>query len=61
MRLLAARLAPNSGAVHFHLGITRKRLGKRAEAIASLRRAAELSPDLAREEKISDLLREMGG
>jgi tetratricopeptide (TPR) repeat protein len=57
----AVELAPKNAAILFHLGSAQSKLGKKAAAVASLRRAAELSPDLARAERIPDLLKELGG
>jgi tetratricopeptide (TPR) repeat protein len=56
----AVELSPSNALIHFHLGMTYARLGKKAAASASLRRAADLSPDLARSERIADFLKELG-
>jgi Flp pilus assembly protein TadD len=37
------------------------RLGRKAEAVSALRRAAQLDPKLGQTEKIDDLIKQLGG
>jgi tetratricopeptide (TPR) repeat protein len=57
----AVEKAPNNGVLRYHLGMTYARLGRKADAVSTLRRAAQLDPKLAQTEKIEDLIRELGG
>ena len=41
--------------------MTYAKLGKRTDAVSSLRRAAQIDPKLAQAEKIADLIKELGG
>jgi hypothetical protein len=41
--------------------MTYARLGKRQDAVSTLRRAAQLDPKLGQSEKIDDLIRQLGG
>jgi cytochrome c-type biogenesis protein CcmH/NrfG len=36
-------------------------LGRKADAVSALRRAAQLDPKLAQSEKIDDLIKQLGG
>ncbi len=42
-------------------GMTYAKLGKKTDAVSSLRRAAQIDPKLAQSEKIADLIKELGG
>ncbi len=53
--------APDNGLIRYHLGLVYMRLGKKGEAVSSLRRAAQLDPRLAEKERISDLILEIDG
>ena len=59
--LKATERAPNNGAIQFHLGMTYAKLGKRNDAVSTLRRAAQLDPKLAQSERIQSLVKELGG
>ena len=52
---------PNNAQVQYHLGMTFAKLGKRNDAVSSLRRAAQLDPKLGQAAKIADLIKELGG
>jgi cytochrome c-type biogenesis protein CcmH/NrfG len=41
--------------------MTYARLGRKADAVSALRRAAQLDPKLAQSEKIEDLIKQLGG
>jgi cytochrome c-type biogenesis protein CcmH/NrfG len=41
--------------------MTYARLGRKADAVSALRRAAQLDPRLSRTEKIEDLIKQLGG
>ena len=41
--------------------MTYSRLGKKTDAVSSLRRAAQLDPKLAQAERIDQLIKELGG
>ena len=41
---LAADKAPNNATMRYHLGMTYARLGRKADAVSALRRAAQLDP-----------------
>jgi cytochrome c-type biogenesis protein CcmH/NrfG len=45
----------------FHLGMTYAKLGRKGDAVAALRKAAQLDPKLAQTERIDSLVRELGG
>jgi len=57
----AVEKAPNNGTVRYHLGLTYARLGRNADAVSALRRAAQLDPKLAQSEKIDELIKQLGG
>jgi len=57
----AVEKAPNNGTIRYHLGMTYARLGRKADAVSALRRAAQLDPKLAQTEKIDDLIKQLGG
>ena len=57
----AEQQAPSNGQIKYHLGLTYAKLGKKGDAVSSLRRAAQIDPKLAQSEKISDLIKELGG
>lgn len=61
MLLKAVERSPNTGAIQFHLGMTYARLGRRNDAVSTLRRAAQLDAKLAESERIETLVRELGG
>ena len=52
--------APANGTVRFHLGLAYMSLGRTADAVSTLRRAAQLDPKLARSEKIDDFIKQLG-
>jgi cellulose synthase operon protein C len=58
---LALEQAPNNAQLQYHLGRTYTKLGKKDDAVASLRRAAQLDPKLAQSQRIADLIKELGG
>ncbi len=41
--------------------MTYARLGRKADAVSALRRAAQLDPKLAQSEKIDELIKQLGG
>jgi hypothetical protein len=41
--------------------MTYAKLGKKNDAVSSLRRASQIDPKLAQSEKIADLIKELGG
>jgi cytochrome c-type biogenesis protein CcmH/NrfG len=53
--------APNNGTMRYHVGMTYARLGRNADAVSALRRAAQLDPKLAQTEKIDELIKQLGG
>ncbi|HKZ05031.1 MAG TPA: tetratricopeptide repeat protein [Methylomirabilota bacterium] len=57
----ALERSPNNAHVQYHLGRTYTKLGKKSDAVSSLRRAAQLDPKLAQSERIADLIKELGG
>jgi tetratricopeptide (TPR) repeat protein len=57
----AAERAPNNATLQYHIGMTYYRLGKKSDAVSYLRRAAQLDPKLAQTERISDVVKELGG
>jgi tetratricopeptide (TPR) repeat protein len=57
----ALEQSPNNAHVQYHLGRTYTKLGKKSDAVSSLRRAAQLDPKLAQSERIADLIKELGG
>jgi tetratricopeptide (TPR) repeat protein len=57
----AADKAPANGAIRYHLGMAYAGLGRKADAVSALRRAAQLDPKLAQSEKIDDLIKQLGG
>jgi len=57
----ASEHAPNNGQIQYHLGMTYAKLGKKSDAVSTLRRAAQLDPKLSQAEKIPDLIKELGG
>ena len=57
----AAERAPKSAQIQYHLGMTYAKLGKKDDAVSSLRRAAQLDPKLAQAEKIADVIKGLGG
>ena len=58
---IAVEKAPNNGTIRYHLGMAYARLGRKAEAVSALRRAAQLDPKLGQTEKIDDLIKQLGG
>ena len=58
---LAAEKAPNNATIRYHLGMAYASLGRKADAVSALRRAAQLDPKLAQSEKIDDLIKQLGG
>ena len=50
-----------NGTIQYHLGMTYARLGRKADAVSALRRAAQLDPKLAQSEKIEDVIKQLGG
>src|SRR5438876_318409 len=58
---LAADKAPNNATMRYHLGMTYARLGRKADAVSALRRAAQLDPKLGQSEKIDEMIRQLGG
>ncbi|MDO8477683.1 MAG: tetratricopeptide repeat protein [Candidatus Rokubacteria bacterium] len=59
--LRAVERAPGNGTIRFHLGMTYARLGKKQDAVSALKRAAQLDPKLGETEKISDVIKQLGG
>jgi tetratricopeptide (TPR) repeat protein len=57
----AVERAAGNGTIQYHLGMTYARLGRKADAVSALRRAAQLDPKLARSEKIEEMIKELGG
>jgi tetratricopeptide (TPR) repeat protein len=57
----AVERATENGTIRYHLGMTYARLGRKADAVSALRRAAQLDPKLAQSEKIDDLIKQLGG
>jgi tetratricopeptide (TPR) repeat protein len=57
----AAEQAPGNAAIQYHLGMAFSRLGQRDQAVSALRLAAQADPQLAQREKISQLIKELGG
>ena len=57
----AVERSPNNGAMQYHLGMTYVKLGRKGDAVSSLRRASQLDPKLARAERIPDLIKDLGG
>jgi len=55
----AVERAPGQATAHYHLGMTYHRLGKKTEALYSLRRASQLDPALAERERLPALLRDL--
>jgi len=53
--------APGNAQIKYHLGMTYAKLGKKNDAVSSLRRASQIDPKLAQAEKIADLIKELGG
>ena len=60
-RARAAERAPSVAIIQYHLGMTYSRLGKKTDAVSTLRRAAQLDPNLAQAERIDQLIKELGG
>jgi len=50
-----------NGTIQYHLGMTYARLGRKADAVSALRRAAQLDPKLAQSEKIEETIKQLGG
>jgi len=59
--LSAVERAPNNGTIRYHLGMTYARLGKKQDAVSTLKRAAQLDPKLGEAEKINDVIKQLGG
>jgi tetratricopeptide (TPR) repeat protein len=59
--LRAAERAPGNGTIQYHLGMTYARLGKKQDAVSTLKRAAQLDPKLGEAEKINDVIKQLGG
>ena len=57
----AVEKASGNGTIQYHLGMTYARMGRKAEAVSALRRAAQLDPKLAQTEKIEDIIKQLGG
>jgi len=57
----AAEKSAGNGTIQYHLGMTYARLGRKAEAVSALRRAAQLDPKLAQTEKIEETIKQLGG
>jgi Flp pilus assembly protein TadD len=57
----AVERSSENGTIRYHLGLTYARLGRKADAVSSLRRAAQLDPKLAQAERIEDLIKQLGG
>jgi tetratricopeptide (TPR) repeat protein len=57
----ALERAAGNGTIQYHLGMTYARLGRKADAVSALRRAAQLDPKLAQTEKIEDIIKQLGG
>ncbi len=57
----ALERAPANASIHHHLGMTYYRLGKKTDALFTLRRASQLDPKLAQTENLAPLLKELGG
>jgi tetratricopeptide (TPR) repeat protein len=57
----AVRLAADNAAIHYHLGMTYHKRGKKTDALYTLRRAAQLDPKLAETENLAPIIRELGG
>ena len=57
----AVERAPGNASIHHHLGMTYYRLGKKTDALFTLRRASQLDPKLAQTENLAPLIKELGG
>ncbi|HUG37264.1 MAG TPA: tetratricopeptide repeat protein, partial [Candidatus Limnocylindrales bacterium] len=57
----AAELSPKNAVIHYHLGMAYARMGKKPEAVVSLRRALEVGRGIKPNEKVVELLKELGG
>lgn len=57
----AVERAPGNGTIQYHLGMTYARLGRKQDAVSTLKRAAQLDPKLGEAEKINDVIKGLGG
>jgi tetratricopeptide (TPR) repeat protein len=57
----AVEKASSNAKIHYHLGMTYEKLGRRSDAVSSLRRAAQLDAALAKTEGIEARIKELGG
>lgn len=57
----AVERAPGKGTTQYHLGMTYARMGKKQDAVSTLKREAHPDFKLGEAEKISDGLKQIGG
>ena len=59
--LKAVELLPRNPSVHFHLGMIQLSLGRKSDAISSIRRALQYNPKFEGAANAQQILKELGG
>ena len=57
----AVERAPSNGVIRFHLALAYAKLGRKSDAVSTLRRAAQLDSKLPERENLTQLIKDLEG